>query len=111
MARSVCVVTPSCQDSVKPANLEPLDPTMEPQFGPLYGERFIAQVSDGTLVGFARVMLVEDDPPAGSSDSVPQPLKDRHPRRTRPLVSCSHLRLIAAERHATHGRWPAPSHQ
>ena len=62
-----------CQDSVKPANLEPLDPSMPPQFGPLYGERFLAQVSDGQLVGFTRVMPIDILGPADSSDASPSP--------------------------------------
>jgi hypothetical protein len=63
----------ACQDSVTPANLEPNDPTMEPQFGPLYGERFIAQVQDGTLVGLTRVMPADFGAPADSFGESPSP--------------------------------------
>lgn len=43
-----------CRDAVRVASVEPPPPDME--FGPLFGDRFIAQVRDGALVGVTRVM-------------------------------------------------------
>jgi hypothetical protein len=62
-----------CEDAVTPANLEPLDPSMDPQFGPLFGEWFIAQVSDGELTGLTRVMPAELDAPADVFGESPSP--------------------------------------
>ena len=55
----VILCAPSgCQDAVPAVSVEPPDPDME--FGPLFGERFIAQVREGGLTGVTRVM----SPPA-----------------------------------------------
>lgn len=42
-----------CSDAVVAANIDPTDADRE--FGPLFGDRFIAQVHDGELVGVTRV--------------------------------------------------------
>ena len=43
-----------CNDAVRAAGVEAPPPDME--FGPLFGERFIAQVRDGALTGVTRVL-------------------------------------------------------
>ncbi|MDQ2674657.1 MAG: hypothetical protein M3Y40_08365 [Chloroflexota bacterium] len=48
----VCGST-GCNDAVVAANIDPTD--AEREFGPLFGDRFIAQVHDGELVGVTRV--------------------------------------------------------
>lgn len=48
-----------CGDSAVAANVDPTDADRE--FGPLFGDRFIAQVHDGELVGVTRVTPA--DPP------------------------------------------------
>jgi hypothetical protein len=46
-----------CADSALAANVDATN--AEREFGPLFGERFIAQVRDGALVGVTRVMPAE----------------------------------------------------
>jgi hypothetical protein len=56
----VCGVS-GCQDSVEAAAVELPDPDME--FSPLYGERFIARVSDGELLDLTRLIPLREDLP------------------------------------------------
>jgi hypothetical protein len=50
---AVCALD-GCADSVVAANVDPTN--AEREFGPLFGDRFIAQVQDGALIGVTRVM-------------------------------------------------------
>jgi hypothetical protein len=50
----ILCATNGCADSVRAASVEAPPPDME--FGPLFGERFIALVGDGELTAIARVM-------------------------------------------------------
>jgi hypothetical protein len=52
--------TSGCSDSVVAANIDPTD--AEREFGPLFGERFIAQVRDGVLTGVTRVTPSNAEP-------------------------------------------------
>ena len=56
----LCGARDGCADSVVAANIDPTD--AEREFGPLFGERFIAQVRDGQLVGVTRVLPFEVAP-------------------------------------------------
>ena len=49
----VCAAN-GCDDAVRASGVEAPPPDME--FGPLFGDRFIAQVRDGTLTGVTRVL-------------------------------------------------------
>ena len=49
----LCGARAGCADAVQAANIDPTD--AERQFGPLFGDRFIAQVVDGELTGVTRV--------------------------------------------------------
>jgi hypothetical protein len=50
----VLCATNGCDDSVRAASIEAPPPDLE--FGPLFGDRFIAQVRDGALTAIARVL-------------------------------------------------------
>ena len=63
----VCGARGCADDSVVAANIDPTD--AEREFGPLFGDRFIAQVHDGVLTGVTRVMPSNaDDPPAAEPE-------------------------------------------
>jgi hypothetical protein len=49
-----------CSDSMVAANIDPTE--AEREFGPLFGERFIAQVHGGELVGVTRVLPIGSAP-------------------------------------------------
>lgn len=56
-----------CADSAVAATIDPTD--AERQFGPLFGDRFIAQVHDGALTGVTRVMPANDGEMPGAEPS------------------------------------------
>ena len=65
----VCALD-GCADAAIAANVEPTNPNR--QGGPLFGDRFIAQVRDGAFIGVTRVMpLTAEEPPEAEPPAEP----------------------------------------